>query len=305
MKLISRISLLSVVLMAIIVACSPKPPGMTDNVDVSSGGASVWIDTPLDQSTIPPMHTAVVAHANVPTGVSGFQFWVNGNLLITYPLTGDDHGAPFAIMTQGWLPSGEGWHVLKVDALNMLGEVAASTEIDVYVGFDDSGDDEQPPAEVQVVPSPTPTEEPVPEYSRCDLFSPEQTTLTMFDIQPGSTVLNFYISLPTALPGLEEPVEGDNDPWLYSALVGPTGIEDCTFQGYTQRLYCAAILPESAMDTVQALSVFVNLCDHPIFSHPRVSIIAPVCQEDMNQDACEATGGTYSCVRDICNCTCP
>jgi hypothetical protein len=287
----------------IFTACSPDSQELSDNMDAISGGASVWIDTPLDQSTIPPTHTAVVAHANVPTGVSGFQFWVNGNLLIAYPLTGNDHGAPFAIMTQGWLPSGEGWHVLRVDALGMLGAVEASTEIDVYVGFEDPGDAEQPSEVVQIEPSPTPTEEPA--YSRCDLFFPVQTTLTLFDIQPGSTMLNFYISLPTAVPGLEEPVEGDNDPWLYSAVVGETETEDCTFQGYTQRLYCAATLPESAMDTVQPLSVFVNLCGRPIFSHERVSIIAPVCQEDMNQDACEATGGAFSCIRDICTCTCP
>lgn len=287
----------------VLAACSPEGPDLSEDLDLISVGAAVWIDAPLDQSTIPPTHTAVVAHANVPDGISAFQFWVNGNLLTTYPLTGDDYGASFAVMTQAWLPSGQGWQVLKVGALGMLGEEVASTEIDVFIGFDEPDNGEEPPVDEQAALTPTPTTG--PDYSRCDLFDPDEITLTMFDILPGSTAFTAYIGLPFAVPGLEEPVLGDNDPWLYSALLGSTESEECSFQGYSGRVYCSFDLPESAMDTIQPLSVFINLCEVPIFYHPRVSIIAPVCEADMNQADCEATGGSHSCIRDICTCTCP
>lgn len=299
------IDLLCVVVIGLFVACSPEGPELNDNVDVVSSGASVWIDTPLDQSTIPPTQTAVVAHANVPTGISAFQFWVDGNMLASYPLTSNDYGASFAMMTQAWLPSSDGWHILKVDALGMLGEVMASAEIDILVAFEEPDDVQQPPDVEQAIASPTPTQEPVQAYSRCDLFNPQETTLTLYDILPGSTGLNLHILLPGPVPGLEEPVEGDNDPWLYSAILGSTEAEACAYQGYTRRLYCSFILPESVLDTVQPLDVFVNLCGEPIFSHPRVSILAPLCQSDMNRTNCEATGGSYTCIRDICTCTCP
>jgi hypothetical protein len=237
----------------------------------------------------------VVAHANVPTGISELVFYVNGTPKYSYPLTGDDYGATFAQMGIGWIPQISGQVVLEVVALGMTGQPAASDKVLIYLQFPE----QEGGPEVDEEP-----EAPAPSYSRCDLFNPESASLTLFDIPPGSTELTAYINFGS-LPGLEEPVEDDQDPWEYTAFVGDTEATDCRFEGYAGRLYCYFSLEERVLDSLQPVLVFVNLCDTPIFSHEEVSILAPVCQGDMNQYDCEATGGTWHCDRFSCICRCP
>ena len=161
---------------------------------------------------------------------------------------------------------------------------------------------------------PTPTVEPVSEPteeppSRCELFDGNYN-LTMLDIPIGSTALTMFIKIPGGVPGLELDIPGDDQPWEYSAILGKTQATGCSFQGYAEQLYCNFSLPETYLDTVQPLSIYVNGCETPIYTHPRVTIFAPaVCSEDLDEATCTDTGGTYSCVigaaAKVCTCTCP
>jgi len=149
--------------------------------------------------------------------------------------------------------------------------------------------------------------------ARCELFDGNYT-LTMLDIPYGRSALTLFIQVEDGVPGLEIPVPGDDGPWEYSAFLGDVKADRCTFQGYAGRLYCDFGLPETYLDTARPLSVYVNGCDSPIFTHPRVSIFAPeeplpACTTDLSEETCNAVGGTYICTPGIagtvCSCACP
>jgi Zn-dependent metalloprotease len=175
-----------------------------------------------------------------------------------------------------------------------------------------------PPAQV-AQPTPTATSEPdepsQPEEgsSRCDLFDGVYP-LTLLDIPYESTELTLFIEIRGGVPGLEIEIPADDQPWDYSAILGDVMANRCSYQGYAGRLYCDFGLPETYLDTVQPLAIFVNGCESPIFEHPRVSIFAPeeplpVCIEDLGEDACTAAGGRYACTDfasgTVCTCVCP
>lgn len=149
--------------------------------------------------------------------------------------------------------------------------------------------------------------------SRCEQFGGDYA-LTMLDIPYGRTALTLFIQMADGVPGLEIPVPGDDGPWEYSATLGDVKADRCSYQGYTGRLYCDFGLPENYLDTVRPLKVYVNGCDSPIFEHQRVSIFAPeeplpACTAELNEETCNAVGGTYVCTPGIagtvCSCTCP
>ncbi|MFN2198440.1 MAG: hypothetical protein ACK2UW_20130, partial [Anaerolineales bacterium] len=149
--------------------------------------------------------------------------------------------------------------------------------------------------------------------SRCDLFDGDYP-LTLLDIPYESTELTLFIEIRGGVPGLEIEIPADDQPWDYSAILGDVMANRCTYQGYAGRLYCDFGLPETYLDTVQPLAIFVNGCESPIFEHPRVSIFAPeeplpVCIEDLGEDACTAAGGRYACTDfasgTVCTCVCP
>jgi predicted outer membrane repeat protein len=159
------------------------------------------------------------------------------------------------------------------------------------------------------IPDPTPT--PTPEFSssnRCDLYEEEGIALTMLDITPGTTVQTIFLTIPGGVPGLELVIPGDPGPWQYSATLGSAMAEECTYEGYAERLYCTFELSPAALGTVQELFAFVNDCDEPFFHHQRVSIFdpAPVCTEDLAESECTAVGGELIQVNDLQNiCSCP
>lgn len=172
------------------------------------------------------------------------------------------------------------------------------------------------PAAPTLTATPEPVEEPAPpeeSASRCDLFDGNYP-LTMLDIPYGSTALTLFIQMADGVPGLEIPVAGDDGPWEYAAFLGDVRADRCSYQGYAGRLYCDFGLPETYLDTVRPLKVYVNGCDSPIFEHLRVSVIAPeeplpACTAELNEETCNAVGGTYVCTPfaagTVCSCTCP
>jgi hypothetical protein len=167
--------------------------------------------------------------------------------------------------------------------------------------------------EIEVPPSPTPTLTPTPtatpESSKCDWFDQEKMSITMFDIQPGTTDLTLYVKNPPGWLGVE--IE-DPDKWIYTAFIGDVEAEKASFEGYAGRLYFYfKNLPMYMMNTTQVLKVTSNYCPL-IYTHERFSIIAPeltptpttsACQSNLNRLDCAVAGGTYSCTP-TCACDC-
>jgi hypothetical protein len=153
----------------------------------------------------------------------------------------------------------------------------------------------------------TPTPTPPAAALRCDLFEIEGADLTMFDIPFGTANLSLFVEWPHPLWGLEEPVEGDDDEWQYSAVLGDTPASKCSYQGYSGRLYCDFRLEETDYGKALPLEVRVNLCPELIYYHPRVSIIEPeapppACHEDLSREACGEQGGVFNGRTSKCDC---
>ncbi|MBI9045423.1 MAG: hypothetical protein JEZ06_13110 [Anaerolineaceae bacterium] len=286
-------------------ACDNKALGIADEQLKPVESANVWIDKPLDGSTVTMPKVAILAHGFNKTGISEFKLEVDGE---SGPVIAKQNTDLFyGSMAHYWIPESYGWHTLKIIALNISGNPAASAEVMVFVEESNSAQTEIAPAEeILEEPTETPTLQVVEEsYSRCDLFDPAKNTLTLHDIPMFTTNLMFSITLTTKVPGLEEPIVGDFDPWEYSAILGETASEPCTYEGYTGRIYCTVKdFPPSYFGSNQPLNVNVNGCDKSIFSHERVSILKPACEENMVKDECIWTAGKYECIRDNCKCDC-
>ena len=180
-----------------------------------------------------------------------------------------------------------------------------------------AGEPEEVPATATLEPIPEPTDTPeftptpeptfTPEpVNRCSLFDAGTTELALHDIPMFTMDLTFYLDFGHPVPGLEEPVEGDEGEWVYSAILGSSPTEPCTLREYTGRIYCKLFdFPTSWWGTTQPLEVFVNGCDEPIYSHDRVSILKPACEESMQQKECSWTGGKIECSGGVCKCACP
>jgi len=161
------------------------------------------------------------------------------------------------------------------------------------------------------VPPPT---EPPAEGPRCDLFEMDAMSLVTFDVPEGTTMFKLYVMNNEGWPGIEvSPPTNDAEEWMYTAFLGDTEADECSFQGYAGRLYCDFQMPMHTLNSSQVLTVYVNLCDPPIYMHERASIFAPfetppapssTCSSDLNEADCVAAGGSMFCGI-ACNCVCP
>lgn len=92
------------------------------------GGPQAWIDMPLDGSVLPLASVAIVAHASDPTGVSRFEYSINGSVVADSP--GDSPYQALLTSHQAWTPAAAGIYTLRVRAQNAggaWGDVAEST----------------------------------------------------------------------------------------------------------------------------------------------------------------------------------
>lgn len=129
MKTILRISTLLVIVFS--AACGPTSTAIPEDVPIGPGA---WIDAPLDGSTIPLAPYSVVSHASDPGGMSTFELKVNGQVVSTDPVEGDQAGQTIAHISQPWLPPAPGTYLLEVRAANGNGEYGASAFTHVQVG---------------------------------------------------------------------------------------------------------------------------------------------------------------------------
>lgn len=70
----------------------------------------VWIDQPIDESTVVTSPVVITAHLTHRTGVAEGQVDVNGATVATAPLDGE----PLELVEFNWVPASNGTHIIEV-----------------------------------------------------------------------------------------------------------------------------------------------------------------------------------------------
>jgi len=96
----------------------------------STQGPMAWLDEPLDGAALPLEPTEIMAHASDADGVAGFEFYVNGALLVRSPA----EGGMLANATAGWDPDRVGVYTVAARATDSQGNVGPYAEAQVTVG---------------------------------------------------------------------------------------------------------------------------------------------------------------------------
>lgn len=142
----------------------------------STQGPTTWLDQPLDGAKLPLEPQEITAHASDDDGVTSFDFYVNGTLLISVPLRGDalQFGRPatsgatasgvssgaaayLADTTVGWNPSAPGVYTISASATDSQGNIGPEAVAVVTVG--------ELAGSATPLPTIQPTEEIVPQES--------------------------------------------------------------------------------------------------------------------------------------------
>jgi hypothetical protein len=129
MKTILRILTLLVIFLS--VSCAPVSTIVPEDIP---GGPGAWIDAPLDGSTIPLAPYDVVVHASDTSGISAFELKINGQIVGTDAVEGDQAGQTLAHISHDWLPAAPGTYLLEVRAANGSGAYGPSAFAKIYVG---------------------------------------------------------------------------------------------------------------------------------------------------------------------------
>ncbi len=125
----------------------------------SMGGANIWIDVPLNPTTLAEVQTVVIeGHASSPEGVEQIEVWVNGNLIET--IGNPTSVGSLASFESQFTPAGPGEYTIQVVARGIGGEVSEPDSTIVLIGESQAAspeDDDSP------TPTPPPTPTPVPD----------------------------------------------------------------------------------------------------------------------------------------------
>ena len=101
--------------------------------------------------------------------------------------------------------------------------------------------------------------------ARCTLYEGLDMELAWPEWKKGAP-LPVTIKIPGGVPGLELAIPDDKEPWDYSLKIGTSLSNDCTYQGYKEKLHCSILVSEGYSESVQTLSLFVNGCSTPILN---------------------------------------
>lgn len=124
----------------------------------SSAVTSVWIDVPLNPTTLSEVQTVVIeGHAASPEGVSQVDVWVNGTLIESISSLSAE--GSLAAFESRFTPGGPGEYTIRVQATGVNGVESAPDETVVLIGTEFTAIEIDP-----IDPSPTPVDPtPVPE----------------------------------------------------------------------------------------------------------------------------------------------
>jgi len=114
------ISVAMVLVILILGACSAP----------SQQGPSAWLDRPLDGDQVAREPLTIQAHASDADGVSRFEFFVGETLLVIVP----GNGGRFADAQAGWVPPAPGGYIIRVRAVDGMGNTGAESFARITVG---------------------------------------------------------------------------------------------------------------------------------------------------------------------------
>jgi hypothetical protein len=182
----------------------------------SGGGPQAWIDAPLEGMQLPLAPYEVVAHAEDPSGISQFEFKVNGNMLAA---TGGQDGA-LSSVKQMWSPTDPGDYVISVRAHSVSGGWGDEAVVHVTIGG----------AQSQTLVTATSTNSPL--FTPTDTPSPNPVfVLTKnANCRFGPDVVFDVVN--SALAGASVPIIGKNEAGSWWLVKLPNG-DKCWMSGLT------------------------------------------------------------------------
>ncbi|TFH38060.1 MAG: hypothetical protein E4G99_00515 [Anaerolineales bacterium] len=173
------------------------------------GGPLAWIDAPLTGETIPLAPYEVISHANSAPGIVAFELSVDGEILRTDEVVGEQTGEPLAHIRQIWDPPGPGTYLLSIRALDTDGILGPLAEVEVRVG------------EVQVSALALSTASPTVALKECSYTA----LVNLFcRVGPGSQ----YKEIDTFTTGQFAPILGMSLDGFYWYVKGPNNGSLCT-----------------------------------------------------------------------------
>lgn len=130
-----RVALNLFILLTVVLLSACNFPSRQAVVDSNNqvGSIQIWIDAPLDGSTIPFVSYEIVLHAYDPAGVTQVELSANGNLLANLP--NPDPGKPLVTLKYAWVPAAPGNYTLYARALGTGG--ASGSEATAVVTVSD------------------------------------------------------------------------------------------------------------------------------------------------------------------------
>jgi len=246
-KTILRISTLLVIVLS--AACGPNSSAVPEDVPTGPGA---WIDAPLDGSTIPLAAYNVVSHASDPAGMSTFELSVNGQVVSTDPVEGDQAGQTIAHSSQPWLPPAPGTYLLEVRAANVNGEYGPSAFVHVQVGDG-----------VEVL-----TQTPIPGLKACIWTAAVNVFVRK---GPGASI---YPDITAVEAGVFFPVVGQSQDQQYLAV--QLNVLGLNVVGYVPK--------------AERFGLLSGDCDLPILTDPATPVptdipVRPQCSDGLDNDA--------------------
>jgi len=157
-----------------------------------------------------------------------------------------------------------------------------------------------------VPPPPMPDNPPDDSSENCPPFEDLDISVVLLNVPADTLVLPLYFRFPGAVPGQDETE--------FKAQLGNLESYKCDQQGFEDRLYCMFNLTPDLPGMALDLLLYKDDCEDPSYTLPKVtipelrgSIPDPKlqCSEDLDEEACVATGGEMSGGDTPAKCICP
>ena len=118
----------------------------------SQQGPSAWLDRPLEGDQVAREPLTIQAHASDADGVSRFEFFLGETLLVIVP----GNGGRFADAQAGWVPPSPGGYILRVRAVDNMGNTGTESFARITVS-ESAQPTATPTAAPAQISTPTPT----------------------------------------------------------------------------------------------------------------------------------------------------
>jgi hypothetical protein len=180
-KMIRRLTifLTAILIPIVLTACNGSNPQSTASI-----GTLAWIDSPLNNSTLPLGPIEIVSHSSDATGITQVELSVNGAVIRTDPnQAADQH---LILMSQKWTPPSSGNYKVAVRAQNVNGGWSSYAQATITING-------------QPAPAPTPIPIPISQPTPTPFVRPTLPAQTGCSGTPA--IASFYSSTPAISAG--------------------------------------------------------------------------------------------------------